>query len=312
MAAGHVLDEIAQGLRHRGSRVPLEKAQQIGGRPAGVESAPDRGVAEPVDGGSAGGLHVGRHPEPGGEVAAQRARRHRGQVGLQQDVVQRFRQQRGEAADRGVGIAAEELARGRAQRAATDQTEGLRLVQRRRHQVVAQPAAAAGCLPAQPGQDRLGARGRAQRCRGELVESSPAQLRCDGAVQLGSQQRHRAAAVVGAPGQPGGPGCRQPRLDQVGPALGDVLAQPPVVRRGRQPGLVEIPADREESGCRGDLRDEGEPASSRSSAAIARLRSRTPMPPARRALGGSFAQSSSRSSTSRTTVNAAPAAVRST
>ncbi len=132
-------------------------------------------------------------------------------------------------------------------------------MQRGRDQVVAQPAAAAGCLPAQPGQDRLAARGRAPRCRGELVEGGPTQLRRDGAVQLGSEQGHRAAAVVGAPGQPGDPGGREPRLDQVGPALGDVLAQPPVVRRGRQPGFVELAADREQSGSRGDLRDESEP-----------------------------------------------------
>jgi hypothetical protein len=109
--------------------VLTEQGQQVGRRPAGVEGAANRTVAEAVDGRAAGRLHVGRHPQPGREVAAKRPRRHGGQVGLEQHVVERLRQQAGERADRAVHVACQQLATRRAQRAATDQPEDLRLVQ---------------------------------------------------------------------------------------------------------------------------------------------------------------------------------------
>ena len=55
----------------------------------GVEGPPDRGDGEPVDGGRALAFGVGHRQELFAQFRSQVARRHRGQVGLQQDMVQR-------------------------------------------------------------------------------------------------------------------------------------------------------------------------------------------------------------------------------
>src|SRR5690606_6961711 len=71
-----------------------EEGVQVGGGLPGVEGTPDGTRREPVHGRPALGLHVRQHVEHVGERPLQRARRDRRQVGLEQHVVQRFRQQR--------------------------------------------------------------------------------------------------------------------------------------------------------------------------------------------------------------------------
>ena len=65
----------------------------LGRRPAHVEGAAHRPRAEPVDGRSAAGLDVGQQLQPPGQLGLERAGCDRGQVGLDQHVVDRLRQQ---------------------------------------------------------------------------------------------------------------------------------------------------------------------------------------------------------------------------
>ncbi len=68
----------------------------LGGRPAGVEDAAHRRRREAVDGRAAARLHVGQQVQGPGDRGLQRARGDGGQVGLEQHVVDRLRQQRRE------------------------------------------------------------------------------------------------------------------------------------------------------------------------------------------------------------------------
>jgi len=92
--ASYVVDQVAQRLRHRCAGSLREQVLDVGGRVARVERAPNRRRAEPVDGGAAGRLHVGEQRELAAELAVKGTRGDRGEVGLQQDMVERLRQQR--------------------------------------------------------------------------------------------------------------------------------------------------------------------------------------------------------------------------
>jgi hypothetical protein len=80
--AGDVVDQVSQRLRHRRAGSPGEQVVDVGGRVARVERAPNRRRAEPIDGGAAGRLHVGKQRELAAELAFERTRGDRGEVGL--------------------------------------------------------------------------------------------------------------------------------------------------------------------------------------------------------------------------------------
>ena len=84
--AGDVVDEIREGLRHGGAGPAGEQGVQVGGGVAGVEAAADRFGGDAVN---AGGLLDAEQLELAGEVGSGRAGDDDGQVGLQQDVVDR-------------------------------------------------------------------------------------------------------------------------------------------------------------------------------------------------------------------------------
>ena len=92
--ACHVPDEVVQRLRHRRSAGRCQLGEQLVGCPAAVQGAAHAGRGEPVHGRAAAGLHVRRHVHQPAQLDLQRPRGHRGQVGLQQHVVHRRRQQR--------------------------------------------------------------------------------------------------------------------------------------------------------------------------------------------------------------------------
>ena len=86
-----VVDEIAEWLRDRGSRVPREQLVDLRGGASRVERPADRGVAEPVDRRVPGRLDVGEEADVASELARERSGRDRRHVGLDEDVIDRVR-----------------------------------------------------------------------------------------------------------------------------------------------------------------------------------------------------------------------------
>ena len=108
VAAGHVVDEVAERLRDRRAGVRGQEGVQVGGGPPGVERAAYGAGGEAVDGRPALGLDVREHREHLGERALQRAGGDGGQVGLEEHVVEGFGEERGESGRRrrGGGVSA--------------------------------------------------------------------------------------------------------------------------------------------------------------------------------------------------------------
>ncbi len=96
VAARHVVDQIREGLRDRRTGVGRQERVQVRCGLPRVQRAPHGTRREAVDGGAALRLDVGEHGAGLGERPLQRTRRHGGEVGLEQDVVQRLGQERGE------------------------------------------------------------------------------------------------------------------------------------------------------------------------------------------------------------------------
>ena len=88
---GGVVDQVGQRLRHRRPRDRPDELVHLDRRPAGVERAAYGPGREPVDGRAAARLDVGDQLQPPGQLRLQRAGRDRGQVGLEQHVVDRRR-----------------------------------------------------------------------------------------------------------------------------------------------------------------------------------------------------------------------------
>ena len=93
---GGVVDQVGERLRNRGPRHRPEEVVQLDRGPAGVQRPADRAGREAVDGRSAARLHVGDQLQPAGQLRLQRPGRNRGEVGLQQHVVDRLGQQPGQ------------------------------------------------------------------------------------------------------------------------------------------------------------------------------------------------------------------------
>jgi hypothetical protein len=94
--AGHVVDQVGEGLRDRRTGVRGEEVVQVGGGTARVQRAAHRARREAVDRRPALRLHVREHVQHVRQRPFQRAGGHRRQVRLEQDVVQRLGQQRRE------------------------------------------------------------------------------------------------------------------------------------------------------------------------------------------------------------------------
>ena len=188
MAAGDVADEVVQRLRDGGVAGVAERAQHLVDRPPGVEAAAHRVLVEPVDGGAAPRLDVGHQPHEGGQPTGQRTGGDRGQVGLEQHVLDRFGQVRlHRGREVGVGAAVEQRPTGARDRAAAGHAQPLRLAQHCGHDGVeagrhpARPVPAEGARDAGPvgGQPGLGS--------GQLVDDVLAQATCGGPVRVGPE-----------------------------------------------------------------------------------------------------------------------------
>ena len=206
MAAGDVVDEVGQPLRHRGGRAGGEQVVQVGGAAARVERAADRGLGEPVDGGAARGLDVGGQVELARQPGLERARRDRREVRLQQHVVDRRGQGGAQRGDEPVGVV-EQCPAGVAEGVERDHPERRGLGERPGDDLVAQPPAATGRAPGEDvGELRRGGRGVAGWELGEAVEHAAAVARGQRAARAVGQGVDRLARVVLASDE-----ARQPR-----------------------------------------------------------------------------------------------------
>ncbi len=152
--------------------MPGQQVGDVGGGPSGVQGAADGLGREPVDGGAAGGLDVGGEREFAGEVGDERAGRDRGQVGLDEDLVDGRRKV---LLQRGFGVVAgEQVAGERGQLAEPGEAERGGLAERPAEQPFAGGAAAAGPQPAEPGAQRVRVDGGAAPGAGEDLQDLPA------------------------------------------------------------------------------------------------------------------------------------------
>ncbi len=245
MPAGDVVDQVGERLRDGRAGVLGEEPLQVDGGAAGVQGAADRVGGEAVDGRAALGLDVGAEGEGLCERGEQRAGRDRGEVGLQDDVVEGFGQQRGEDGRR-VG-AVEQGAGGGGERAAAGDAEQFGLVQGPLGEPVAQlvavgpgGAAAQRAVPAQRGQQGVRAGGGAGGQLGEPGEGGAADGRGQGAVEFRPEGGARPALAVGGAGEPADAGGGEPGAGEQRPAVGGVLLPPLVVRGGRRPHFVDL------------------------------------------------------------------------
>ena len=228
----------------------------LGGRPAGVEGPSYRRGSEAVDRRTAAGLHVRDQRQLARELLLERAGRDRGQVGLQQDVVDRSGEQVVERLRPGP--------RPSTSARPNDETPSSPVI----------PSSAAsvsvGATWARRMADR---RGRRQRIR-----STSDEMPVPAASALSSWQVGQLGEYVGAqldqpaPGEVGGEGVhrlvadpsadrrdqarvREPGPREGGPALGDRAGLPGVEGVGRQPGGVGVVGHAlvEQAGRRGGL-----------------------------------------------------------
>ncbi len=255
MPPGHVVDQVGQRLRDRGAGVGGQEGVQLVGGPPGVQRPADRVRGEPVDRRPALGLDVGRDREGLRQRGVQRSRGDRGQVRLQDHLVQRLGQQRGQRRRR--VLAGGERRGVGGEGAASAQAEPFGLGEGPVDQPVPGGAAAQRVLPAQPLQQRGRFRDRARRQLGQLPQHGAAQLGRDRAVEPVAERGEHPVLGVPAADQRGDPGRRQPAPGQQQPALGDRLPQPLVEQRGRHPPLGGLAVGGEQPGAEGQLQPEG-------------------------------------------------------
>ncbi len=241
MAARHVVDQVAQRLGHRVQGVRGQEDVQVVGGPPGVEGAADRGRREAVDGRGARRLDVRGQRQLARHRRGERPGGDRGQVALDQDVLDRVGQRRAQGGGHGVARQAEQQGPalrgqhpGRAAHGG-DQAQPRGLAQRPQDELVGDRPAAPGTLPEQPVDQRLQRRRAAGGQVGEHAEGVAAEFGDGPARDLGGQRRHRAVAVVGHADPAGAAVGDQPGRREVGPAALGRQAQPAVVGRGGQP-----------------------------------------------------------------------------
>ena len=239
----HVVDEVGQRLGDRGARHGADEVVHLQGRPAGVEGATDRAAGEAVDGGATAGLDVGQEVEGPGQLGLQRPGCDRRQVGLEEDVVDRLGQVRGDRGERGVVVVGEDRPAGPGQAAGADESEQPGLVHGRRDQV----AVHRGPSRSQPGHalDERGHPGagrqhRALRERRQLGQCERPRLGRHHAGEVGGERVPRLAAGVLGADQARQPGGVEPGQRQRHPALGGRARGPGVEGVGGQPDLVAV------------------------------------------------------------------------
>ncbi len=97
--AGDVVDEVRQTLWHGRFGVLCEESVNLGRRATGVQRAPDRLLADAIDHRRPRRLDGGQRRQLFGQFTFQRAGHHHGEVGLQQEVVDRLGQYLGHRQD---------------------------------------------------------------------------------------------------------------------------------------------------------------------------------------------------------------------
>ena len=317
--AGGVVDEVGQRLRHRRARHRAEELVQLDRGPAGVERAAHRGGREPVDGRAAARLHVGDQLQPAGQLGLQRPGRDRGEVGLQQHVVDGLGQQRGQGLVRRLVLVGQQRAGVRRQAVEPGDPERGGLGERPGDLVGAGPRAARP-LPAQQRHERRRSRSRRPGTRPRPAPSRAASViaRVSAMCTPASSGASAFQVLPAVSREPTRPGIRglasQVRASPAQRSAGGRSTQAST-SVGRQPDRVAglVGGGRDQPGGRPRSRRAAPAvASSRCRAVAVAFRSRTPSPPLRSAAGGSAPHRSSSSSSRRTASNAAPAATPST
>ena len=233
---------------------------QLDRGPAGVQRAADRAGREAVDGRPAARLDVGDQLQPPGQLRLQRPGRDRGEVGLQQHVVDRLGQQRRPAPS--CAFSSSPASRSRAYDARPSSPVTPRTaasVTRPEHLVGAAPRPARP-LPAQQRDHRRHAGARRPGTspggqRRQRRQRHRAGLGHVAAGQLGRQRVPRLAGGVAGPDQPRHPRAVQPGAGQPGPPLRGRPQHPGVDQVGRQPHRVAagVGGGGQQAGGRGDL-----------------------------------------------------------
>ena len=260
--AGHVVDEELQRLRDRCLRHGRQEVADLERGPAGVEAAAQRAGREAVDGGTAARLDVGEQVEAARDLGLERAGGDRGQVGLQQHVVDRAGQVGLEGRGRLAQVTRGHVTAARGQAAGTADAEHRRLGERGGDEL-AEDGGAARPQPADPLHERRHARPGGQHLAlghlGQHPQRQAPGLLGQAAGQLGGQGVPRLAGRVARAHQRRDPAARQPAADQSRPAPGDRQSRPHVELVGRQPrrGAVGHRGLGDQPGGQGDLDDQG-------------------------------------------------------
>ena len=212
----------------------------LGRGPAGVERPSYGGGSEAVDGGPAAGLHVSDQGQLARELLLERTGRDRGQVGLQQHVVHRSREQVVERL--GGVVPCDERSAERRDAVQAGDAEQRGLVDRRTHLGEAD-GGPTRTSPAHPLDERRGAgpggQGVVLAQVGQLGEHVGAQLDQPAPREVGGQGVHR---LVADPSAHRGDEARvrEPGPREGGPALRDRASLPGVVGVGREPRGVGV------------------------------------------------------------------------
>ena len=226
--------------------------------PAGVERPAHRRRREPVDGGAPARLDVGQQLQRAGQPGLQRARRHRGQVGLDQHVVDRAGQQLVEQRVGGPVVAGQQRAGVRRQAVEAGHAQRRRLLDRPAD-LLGAGARPPRAQPGDPGHQRRqpGAGGQHPPLGqlGEHVERHPPALHLPVRRELGGERVPGLARGVARPDERGQPGAVQPGPHHGAPALGHGPGDPGVEGVAGHPGevAVGVHAGGEQPGLGGDL-----------------------------------------------------------
>ena len=317
--ARDVVDEELQRLRDRRLGDAGEEVAHLEGRPAGVEAAPQRARAEPVDRGAAARLDVGEQVQPARHLGLERTRARRRSGRPAAGRGRPARGSCGSMASAAAGRSSSATRRPLGGRPPAPLTPSTAASSRAAADEVGEDRRPARSQPVDPLHDRGDARPDGEHLAvghlGQHPQREPARLLGEPARQLGRERVPRLAGRVAGAHQRRDAAARQPPADQPRPPLGRWAVRTTrrtprsaarrACRRARLPSAIS-PADCATSTIR------AAPASSTWSSRATALRSRTASPPLRSTLGGCTPQWSSSSSTRRTTSKAAPAAVRAT
>ena len=278
MPAGEVVDQVAQRLRDGGARALRDQRGDLRAGAPGVQGAAHRRLGDPVDAGPAGRLEVGGAGQFGGRSAVGGPGTTIGEIGLDEEVVDRIGQcARGAPARRPptarpqrAAVAGQPAGRGDAEPVGLGEDRG------ERRPLVARPPRLA---PGQVGQHLVpGARGVGRSELGEGVQHVAAQRR---AVPRSASGLSRVIIRSRSPRWPirlGLPGHGKPGQARGRPTWWPCPPAPVVELLGRQVDRFEVVRRVQQARRDGELRDQGPPCPRRCPARGRCAAARAPRP----------------------------------